>query len=225
LDELEIMSQQAIEDYLKHIYQLAEIESPVGTTRLADSLSVKPASVTNMMKKLADLEYVNYEKSRGVTLTAKGRDVALEIVRHHRLIELYLTEVLGFGWDEVHEQAELLEHVISEKLEERIAEVLGHPTHDPHGDPIPTKKGQITVVESVPLSTLTKGSTATITRVRDNANSGLLSYLAEIGVVPGVRIEVFEVAPFDGPLTLTINDGQTVIGFNVAQRVQVQVDK
>lgn len=218
------MQQQAIEDYLKHIYQLAEIESPVGTTRLADALLVKPASATNMMKKLAEQEYVNYEKSRGVTLTAKGRDVALEVLRHHRLIELYLTQELGFGWDEVHEQAELLEHVISEKLEERIAEVLGHPTHDPHGDPIPNKNGQITVIESVPLSTLTEGATATVTRVRDNANSGLLCYLAEIGIIPGVKLVITNVAPFDGPLTVELDNSSTIVGFNVAQRVQVRLD-
>lgn len=219
------MQQQAIEDYLKHIYQLAEAESPVGTTRLADALQVKPASATNMMKKLADLAYVNYEKSRGVTLTRAGRDIALEILRHHRLIELYLTQELGFSWDEVHEQAELLEHVISEKLEERIAEVLGHPTHDPHGDPIPAKNGQMVLIESVPLSTLTKGSVATVTRVRDNANSGLLCYLAEIGIVPGTKLRVSSVAPFDGPLTVELNDGSTVVGYNVAQRVQVQIDE
>jgi len=219
------MQQQAIEDYLKHIYQLAEVESPVGTTRLADALQVKPASVTNMMKKLAELEYVNYEKSRGVTLTHAGRDIALEVLRHHRLIELYLTQELGFSWDEVHEQAEILEHAISEKLEERIAEVLGHPTHDPHGDPIPAKNGQMVLIESVPLSTLTKGSAATVTRVRDNANSGLLCYLAEIGIVPGTKLIVSSVAPFDGPLTVEMNDESTVVGFNVAQRVQVQIDE
>ena len=218
------MQQQAIEDYLKHIYQLAEIESPVGTTRLAGALQVKPASATNMMKKLADLEYVNYEKSRGVTLTATGKDIALEILRHHRLIELYLTQELGFSWDEVHEQAELLEHVISEKLEERIAEVLGHPTHDPHGDPIPNKKGQMTVIESVPLSTLTAGVTATVARVRDNANSGLLCYLADIGIIPGTKLFVTKVDPFDGPLTVELNNESTIVGFNVAQRVQVQIE-
>lgn len=219
------MQQQAIEDYLKHIYQLSEVESPVSTTRLADALDVKPASVTNMMKKLAERQYVNYAKSRGVTLTTQGRDIALEILRHHRLIELYLTEQLGFGWDEVHEQAEVLEHAISEQLEERIAEVLGHPTHDPHGDPIPAKDGQMVVIESVPLSTLSEGDIATVTRVRDHTNSGMLSYLSEIGIVLGTRLTVLHAAPFDGPLTVEIDGESTIVGFNIAQRVQVHIEK
>lgn len=219
------MQRQAIEDYLKHIYQLNEVESPVSTTRLAVALDVKPASVTNMMKKLAALNYVNYAKSQGVTLTAAGRDIALEILRHHRLIELYLTEHLGFGWDEVHEQAEVLEHAISEQLEERIAEVLGHPTHDPHGAPIPAKNGQMIVIESVPLSTLCEGDIATVTRVRDHTNSKMLNYLSEIGIVLDTRLKVLNVAPFDGPLTVDIDGESVIVGFNVAQRVQVHIEE
>lgn len=219
------MQRQAIEDYLKNIYQLNESQSPVSTSRLANALNVKPASATNMMKKLAALNYVNYAKSRGVTLTDSGRAIALEVLRHHRLIELFLTEQLGFGWDEVHDQAEVLEHVISEQLEERIAEVLGHPTHDPHGDPIPAKNGQMVVIESVPLATLCAGNRATVTRVRNHTDSGLLSYLADIGIIPGTRLTVVDVAPFDGPLTVEIDGESTIVGFNVAQRVQVHIDE
>ena len=129
------LNHQAIEDYLKTIYTLAEVESPVSTSRIADARQVKPGSVTSMLRRLSSLNLVNYEKHYGVTLTENGEKIALEVIRHHRLLELYLMEALGFGWDEVHEQADLLEHVISEKLEERIAAALGYPTLDPHGDP------------------------------------------------------------------------------------------
>jgi DtxR family Mn-dependent transcriptional regulator len=146
------MRQQAIEDYIKTIYVLAEADAPVSTSRLADARQVRPPSVSNMMKRLAALGLVNYKKSRGVTLTDEGQKIALETLRRHRLIELYLTEELGFGWDEVHEQAELLEHVISSRLEERIADILGHPEFDPHGDPIPSKGGEIVARRTERLS-------------------------------------------------------------------------
>src|SRR5690606_734840 len=133
------LNHQAIEDYLKTCYTLAEEESPVSTSRIAAMRGVKPASATSMIQRLAALELVNYEKHYGATPTETGRHIALEVIRHHRLIELYLMEALGFTWDEVHEQADILEHVISEKLEERIAAALDYPTVDPHGDPIPAR--------------------------------------------------------------------------------------
>lgn len=217
------LNHQAIEDYLKTIYVLAEEERPVSTSRIAEARDVRPASVTNMIQRLAGLNLVDYEKHYGVTLSETGRQIALEVIRHHRLIELYLMEALGFRWDEVHEQADVLEHVISEKLEERIAAALNHPTVDPHGDPIPSREGNVKSVDMVPLSTLNAGEMARVARIVDDANSEMLRYLADLGLIPGTSFRVLDVAPFEGPLTLKLDDEQTVIGFNVASSVLVEV--
>ncbi len=217
------LNHQAIEDYLKTIYTLAQVETPVSTSRIAEAREVKPASATSMIKRLANLNMVNYEKHYGVTLTPAGEKLALEVIRHHRLIELYLIEALGFSWDEVHEQADILEHVISEKLEERIAAALNYPEFDPHGDPIPAKDGSMTRVDVELLSTVTSGQTVWVRRILDDANSELLRYLGDMGLVPGAAVSVQAVAPFEGPLTLLI-DGQTqVIGRNVATSVLVEL--
>jgi DtxR family Mn-dependent transcriptional regulator len=179
------LNHQAIEDYLKTIYTLAETESPVSTSRIAEARQVKPASVTSMLRRLDGLNLVNYEKHYGVTLTENGEKIALEVIRHHRLLELYLKEALGFGWDEVHEQADLLEHVISEKLEERIAAALGHPTVDPHGDPIPARDGSMVVLDTRPLTSVPVDEWVQVARVPDDDNSELLRYLAELGLTLG----------------------------------------
>jgi DtxR family Mn-dependent transcriptional regulator len=218
------LSHQAIEDYLKTIYALAEAESPVTTSRIAEARQVKPASVTSMLQRLASLNLVNYEKHYGVTLTENGQKIALEVIRHHRLIELYLIEALGFRWDEVHEQADVLEHVISEKLEERIAAVLGHPTVDPHGDPIPSREGAIVAVQMQRLATLKQGDKARVARIPADENSEMLRYLAELGLVPGQAILITAVAPFDGPVTLEINGQSKVIGHIVANSVLVTLE-
>lgn len=215
------LNHQAIEDYLKTIYSLAEIESPVSTSRIAEAREVRPASVTNMLKRLRKLNLANYEKHQGVTLTENGRFIALEVIRHHRLIELYLIEALGFSWDEVHEQADILEHVISEKLEERIAAALGYPTLDPHGDPIPAKDGSIIQREMQPLTTLPAGKTAVVARIRNDNNSEMLRYLSDLGLIPGTELEVVHIAPFNGPVTVRINDADKVVGFQVATCVLV----
>lgn len=215
------LNHQAIEDYLKTIYSLAESESPVSTSRIAEARQVKPASVTSMLRRLADLNLVNYEKHYGVTLTAGGEKIALEVLRHHRLLELYLMEALGFSWDEVHEQADLLEHVISEKLEERIAAALGHPTLDPHGDPIPAKDGSMVVQETQPLATLAVGDEMQVARIVDDANSEMLRHLAELGLKPGALVRVTAVAPFDGPLSLDVEGEPRLIGYKVACAVLV----
>ena len=217
------LNHQAIEDYLKTIYMLAQEESPVSTSRIAEARAVKPASATSMIQRLAKLNLVNYEKHYGVTLTPDGEKLALEVLRHHRLIELYLIEALGFTWDEVHEQADILEHVISEKLEERIAAALNYPEFDPHGDPIPSKEGIITRVDSQLLSKLSVGDTATVTRIPDDTNGELLRYLADLGLVPGVTFTVLEVAPFEGPFTIEIDTAQQVIGRNVAASILVSI--
>lgn len=215
------LDHQAIEDYLKTIYALAETESPVTTSRIAEARDVKPASATNMIQRLAKLNLVHYEKHYGVTLTDSGEKIALEVIRHHRLLELYLIEALGFGWDEVHEQADLLEHVISEKMEERIAAALGHPTVDPHGSPIPARDGSIAAVATRPLTLLTTGATAIIAEVANDHNPEMLRYLAELGLVPGTAVLVTAVAPFDGPITVQINGRDVVVGFAVASEILV----
>lgn len=217
------LNHQAIEDYLKTIYTLSEEESPVSTSRIAEARQVKPASVTSMIQRLAKLNLVDYEKHYGVTLSEAGRQIALEVIRHHRLIELYLMEALGFRWDEVHEQADILEHVISEKLEERIAAALDHPTHDPHGDPIPAKDGTIVQRDVRPLATLAPGAKARVARVVDDANTEMLRYLEELGLLPGAVVRIQEAAPFDGPLTLEVDEKEAIIGFNAAGAVLVEV--
>lgn len=216
------LNHQAIEDYLKTIYMLAEEESPVSTSRIAAERDVKPASVTSMIQRLDRLNLVDYEKHYGVTLTPAGRAIALEVIRHHRLIELYLIEALGFTWDEVHEQADILEHVISEKLEERIATALNNPTLDPHGDPIPDRDGSLPQRPLVPLVSLKPGNCATIARVIDDSNSELLRYLGEQGLVPETVLTVTAIAPLDGPLTLDVAGRTLVIGRRAAEAILVE---
>lgn len=217
------LNHQAIEDYLKTIYVLEQDESPVTTSRIAAARSVKPGSATSMIQRLSRLNLVDYAKHYGVTLTDAGRAIALEVLRHHRLVELYLIEALGFSWDEVHEQADLLEHVISEKLEERIAAALNYPDFDPHGDPIPAKDGSMVSVMTQPLASIQSGDKAVVSRIPDDADGDLLRYLAELGLLPGTEVLVLEIAPFDGPLTLEIGGERIVIGQKAASAVQVEI--
>lgn len=216
------LNHQAIEDYIKTIYALAQDESPVSTSRVAAARRVKPASATSMIQRLARLHLVNYEKHYGVTLTEAGEKLALEVIRHHRLLELYLMEALGFGWDEVHEQADILEHVISEKLEERIAAALNHPEFDPHGDPIPAPDGTMAVMATTALAEVAAGESVRMARVLDDSNSELLRYLADLGLVPGAAFRVVAVAPFLGPLTIEIDGTSQVIGRNLAEMILVE---
>ncbi|HKZ69210.1 MAG TPA: metal-dependent transcriptional regulator [Anaerolineales bacterium] len=194
-----------VEDYLKTIYELQEDMGKVSTNALAERLGVKAGSVTGMIQKLAEdrPRLVDYEKHRGVTLTPAGRKIALEIVRHHRLIELYLHQALGYGWDEVDAEAEKLEHVISEDFEDRIAAILGNPKRDPHGDPIPNKDGSIADLCGEPLSNLVAGQKVKVARVRDD-DPALLRYLAEIGIVLDATLFITDKAPFDGPLHVRV---------------------
>jgi DtxR family transcriptional regulator, Mn-dependent transcriptional regulator len=219
------LNHQAIEDYLKTIYMLAETESPVSTSRIAEARAVKPASATNMIQRLDKLNLVHYEKHYGVTLTETGEKIALEVIRHHRLIELYLIEALGFSWDEVHEQADVLEHVISEKLEERIAAALGHPTLDPHGDPIPAKDGTMIRVDAQPLSSFSAGSMVYVARIVDDADSERLRYLGQLGLTPGTAVRVVRREPFEGPVTIVIGEETAVIGYLLAQSIMVTIDE
>ncbi len=217
------LNHQAIEDYLKTIYKLEQVKSPVSTSRIAAERQVKPGSATSMIQRLNKLNLVNYEKHYGVTLTDSGREIALEVIRHHRLVELYLIEALDFGWDEVHEQADILEHVISEKLEEKIAAALNHPEFDPHGDPIPSKEGQVTQVKAYRLSELSLGSRAIVSRIPDDADGELLRYLGSLGLIPGKKIKVVDVAPFEGPITIQIGGVNKIIGNKVATQVLVRL--
>jgi len=218
------LNRQAIEDYLKTIYELAKIEAPVSTNRVAEACDVKAASATNMMQKLARLRLVTYEKHRGVTLTDEGQAIALETIRHHRLVELYLTSELGYSWDEVHEEAELLEHVLSAKLADRLAEVLGDPEFDPHGHPIPGRDGSLTVTPSRPMSDLPLGAMATVSRVGDDSNGELLRYLDVLGIRPGTQFTLVALAPFEGPLTIEVNRQQKIVGRRLAESIYVNSD-
>jgi DtxR family Mn-dependent transcriptional regulator len=201
------MLSHQVEDYLKAIYDLGEDADRVSTSALAERLKVTAASVTGMLQRLAESNpcLVDYERHRGVTLTPAGRKIALEVIRHHRLIELYLQEALGYDWDQVHAEAEKLEHAISEELEDRIAAVLGHPTHDPHGDPIPAKDGSVPAHSRTTLSQVPEGQAARVTRVSDH-DPAMLRYFAELGLVPAARVCVAARAPFDGPLHIQVGE-------------------
>ncbi len=202
-DELQQVT-PVVEDYLKAIYRIAqESGGQVRTVALAEALNVKPASVTAMLKTLAELKLVEYEPYYGVTLTNAGTKIALEVLRHHRLIELYLVEALGFTWDEVHEEAEALEHVISEKLEAKIAAHLGNPTVDPHGDPIPALDGTLPECSAMSLADVPKGKDAHIVRVSDQQPERL-RYVADLGLVPSATVKVIDKAPFEGPVTIRV---------------------
>lgn len=199
----------AVEDYLKAIYLLQQHGGEVTTSLLGQQLGgFKPGSVTGMIKKLADMNLVTHTPYQGVCLTPSGEKIALEVIRHHRLLELYLVEALGYSWDEVHEEADALEHYISEKLEARIAAHLGEPSFDPHGDPIPTTEGVIPTSNSVRLADVAVGHLGSITRVQDQKEDRL-RYLASMGLVPGAMVEVLERAPFDGPIAVRVN-GESV---------------
>src|SRR5574339_1013440 len=176
----------SIQDYLKSIYELTENDDNASTNALAQKLNIKPGSVTGMIQKLASAQpaLVEYQKHQGVTLTKEGMKAALEVIRHHRLLEAWLVQTLGYSWDEVHEEAERLEHVISEDFERRIAAAMGHPTRDPHGEPIPTADLKMPSDESLPLSALRPGQSATIKRVKAS-DTELLRYLDGLGLVPG----------------------------------------
>ncbi|GAB4427338.1 MAG: metal-dependent transcriptional regulator [Chloroflexi bacterium OHK40] len=211
----------AIEDYLKAIYMLQQQHGAVTTSLLGEQRGSKPGSVTGMVKKLAEMNLVQHTPYQGVLLTPAGERVALEVIRHHRLLELYLVEALGYSWDEVHEEAEKLEHHISEKLEARIADRLGHPTFDPHGDPIPTLEGQLPTSDDVRLADLSIGECARVLRVRDQSGERL-RYLADLGLVPGATVEVTASAPFDGPLTVRLGNTIHALDRRMARTIEVE---
>jgi DtxR family Mn-dependent transcriptional regulator len=214
----------AVEDYAKSIYALqGEANVPVTNNALAERLGVTPASASAMVKKLDGLGLVTHVPYRGVELTAQGRRVALEVLRHHRLLELYLAESLGLPWDRVHAEAEVLEHHISEEVEELIAQKLGDPTHDPHGDPIPTRDLELAEHASPTLDSLEAGARGRFTRVSDH-DPEMLRYLAQRGIAPGDSFEVVDKQPFGGPLFVRFGDEVHVVGGGLAGAMRVEVD-
>ncbi|WKZ49859.1 MAG: metal-dependent transcriptional regulator [Anaerolineales bacterium] len=215
---------RSIQDYLKRIYELSEEGVAASTTELAARLNVAPASVTGMLQKLAAARppLVIYKKRQGATLTKAGLRAALEVIRHHRLLETWLVQTLGYTWDEVHEEAERLEHVISKDLESRIAAALGHPTRDPHGEPIPSADLTMPADASTPLAALRPAQTATVQRV-DAADPNLLRHLESIGLVPGAEIQAAAYSEFDHNLTVKIGKKSNVLGLSVTTKIFVDV--
>jgi DtxR family transcriptional regulator, Mn-dependent transcriptional regulator len=214
----------AIEDYAKAIFSLQERGADAVTTNaLAEKLSVTAASASGMVKRLGELGLVDHIPYKGVSLTDEGRRVALEVMRHHRLLELYLVESLGVPWDRVHEEAEVLEHVLSEELEELIAQKLGDPTHDPHGDPIPTRDLVLESQPTVSLQATDAGCSGVFSRVSDS-DPDMLRWLADRGIKPGDAFEVIEKQPFDGPLFVRFGDDVHVLGGALAQAMRVELD-
>jgi DtxR family Mn-dependent transcriptional regulator len=215
----------AIEDYAKAIYALElRAGDAVTTNALAERLGVTPGSASGMVKRLAELGLVEHEPYRGVQLTEDGRRVALEVIRHHRLLELYLVQSLGVPWDRVHEEAEVLEHVLSEELEELIAAKLGNPTRDPHGDPIPTRELTIEEEPTQSLQSLEAGATGRFARVSDS-DPEMLRFLADRGISPGDSFEVIDKQPFGGPLFIRFGDNVHVLGGDLAKAMRVEVDR
>jgi DtxR family Mn-dependent transcriptional regulator len=213
----------AVQDYAKAIYALEQRDDTAVTTNaLAERLGVTAASASGMVKRMGELGLVEHTPYRGVLLTENGRRVALEVIRHHRLLELYLAESLGVPWDRVHAEAEVLEHHLSEELEELIAAKLGNPTRDPHGDPIPTRDLTIEERETESLDRLEAGTSGTFTRVSDS-DPEMLRYLGERGIAPGDTFEVVEKQPFEGPLFVRFGDNVHVLGGALARAMRVEV--
>jgi DtxR family transcriptional regulator, Mn-dependent transcriptional regulator len=214
----------AVEDYAKAIYALQTAAGgPVSNNAIAGRLGVTPASASAMVKKLDGLGLVEHVPYRGVELTKAGRRVALEVLRHHRLLELYLAQSLGVPWDRVHDEAEVLEHHISEELEELIAAKLGNPTRDPHGDPIPTRDLELVEEVTSSLAALEPGARGRFTRVSDH-DPEMLRYLAERGIAPGDDFEVVDKQPFGGPLFVRFGDQTHVVGGGLAGAMRVETE-
>ena len=197
------MLSESMQDYLKTIYQISQGASRVTTNALAEMLGVTAASVTGMLKKLADLKLVEYEPYQGVVLTLAGQKLALEVIRHHRLTELYLTEAMGFSWDRVHDEAERLEHAISEEFADKMSALLGDPQRDPHGSPIPSKDGVVASSSQVTLSGVAIGHTVRVERVNDE-DAELLRELAGIGLLPGAIVKLQSRNSNDNSLGITV---------------------
>jgi DtxR family Mn-dependent transcriptional regulator len=210
----------AIQDYLKEIYKIQASGEKPTTTTIAKRMGVAPSSVTSMLKKLAALGLAEHAPYRGIELTSAGTKIALEVIRHHRLLEQYLAETLGLSIDAVHAEADKLEHVLSEELEARIDEKLGYPTHDPHGDPIPDAGLHVERSALRSLEALAPGEEATVKRVPDG-DADLLRYLAKLALVPGGRVTMRRSEPFGGPLTVLVSGKEHAISRELAGQIGV----
>jgi DtxR family Mn-dependent transcriptional regulator len=213
----------SVEDYLKAIYELEHAGQPAATTELASRLGVAPASVTGMVRRLAEAGLLTHEPYRGARLTLHGRTAALRTLRRHRVIEAYLVRALGYGWDEVDREAERLEHAASDALVDRMAAAIGEPTSDPHGAPIPGRDGAVNEARYRSLADLEAGASAEVMQVSDDDPS-LLRYLADLAITPGRTVVVVERAPFGGPITLRVGDATRAVGPALAERVLVRTN-
>lgn len=211
---------RSIEDYIKAIYVLQSQHKRATTQRISEELNVKKASVTGMVKHLAAEGFVKHEPYKGAQLTRKGREVAIDLLRRHRLIELFLNRTLGVAWDELHQDAEILEHAFSDRLIERIAEYLGHPEFDPHGQPIPQANGEFPDHRGVSLEKLEPGMSGEVVEVTDT-DAGFLRYLTSLKIGIGTRLKVEEKAPYQGPITLSVGRSRTSLGPDAARRIWV----
>ena len=215
------MPTPATEDYLKAIYKLQESAEAASKNSVAVRMGVSAASVTNMMKRLSDMGLVEHRPYQAIRLTEAGRKIALEIIRHHRLLEVYMAEALGFSWDQVDAEAERLEHVISEEFEDKIDAMLGYPTTDPHGSPIPGKDGSIARADHDRLSDIEPGRTVVVRRVTDT-DPAKLRYLGKLGLRPDNVVDVLQKEPFEGPLCVRVGEAEHHVGHQVASGVLVE---
>lgn len=210
------------ENYLKAIYKLSlNGTQGVSTNAIADELSTKPSSVTDMIKKLADKKLVSYQKYQGVNLTKKGRDIAVSIIRNHRLWEVFLVEKLNFKWDEVHDLAEELEHINTHKLTEHLDEFLDFPKFDPHGDPIPDKNGNIIQHKDITLSDLKIGEKAVVVGVKEHSKS-YLNYLEQLQLVLGAEVQIKDIVEFDATMRILVNNKQVIISNQASKNLIVK---
>jgi DtxR family Mn-dependent transcriptional regulator len=212
------MYTESIENYLKAIYEIQKEKGKVSTNALSEKLGVAPASVTSMIKKLSEKKLITHKRYQGVMLTGAGQKIALEVIRHHRLVELYLAEALGVPWDKVHDEAEKWEHILSEDLEDRMDAVLGYPTRDPHGSPIPSRDGTLVELDSIPLADLSPGQSGVVAEVSDHDPS-LLRYIGGMGLYPHTSVKVVAVELFSGPITVKVGDEKHILGAEAAQYV------
>ncbi len=209
------MPSQSVEDYLKQTYKLQSERGHVSLSQLAEKLKVSAPSVTQMVKKLEKDGLIEYTPYQGVVLTERGKKVALEVIRHHRLLELFLSEIMGYPIEKVDAEAEKLEHAISEDFEDTINQRLGNPKVDPHGDPIPTKDGKLSLHQYLPLAEASVGDPLVIKRVSDH-DPAMVRYMHELGLLPNARVEVLHKEPFEGPLKILVEDRELVVGYRLA---------
>ena len=215
---------RSVEDYLKAIYRLSPQGRAASTSEIAQRLELSPASVSGMVKRLSEQGLLEHVPYKGVQLTPEGRRAALRMLRRHRLIEAYLVAFLGYTWDTVHDEAERLEHAVSDTLVDRMAAVLGHPTVDPHGDPIPTSEGDIIELASIPLAEVPAGATVEVRQVEEG-QPDRLRYIASIGLRPGVQVTVLDRQPFQGPITVAVGGRTHAIGHELARVVRCASDE